>query len=84
MPVTVEGSPEVRAQVAELKTLSFLRWGEGDADSIAPSLWAGRGGKARAHDGADAHGIDAPAIDAGEPGAPATPSPANGGGPFTA
>lgn len=27
------------------RAVSFLRWNEGDADDIAPSLWAGRGGR---------------------------------------
>ena len=27
------------------RAVSFLRWKEGDADSLAPSLWAGRGGR---------------------------------------
>jgi hypothetical protein len=27
------------------RAVTFLRWAEGDADSIVPSLWAGRGGR---------------------------------------
>jgi hypothetical protein len=62
------------------RAIVFLRWGKGDADTLAPSLWAGRGGrKARtAGDGED------PVIDDGEPQSPVGPVPNNGGAPFTA
>ena len=61
------------------RAIAFLRWTQGDADTIAPSLWAGRGGrKTRSQDGG---GV--PAADDGEPSTPVAPSPINGGGPFT-
>lgn len=65
------------------RSVTYLRWNEGDADSIAPSLWAGRGGrKARSENGVDPN-ADGPAFDDdGEPATPVTPSPMNGGGPF--
>jgi hypothetical protein len=36
-----------RAYDEARRAVSFLRWNEGDADSIAPSLWAGRGGRGK-------------------------------------
>ena len=46
------------------RAVSFLRWKEGDADSLAPSLWAGRGGRhveAPGAPGVGAAGLTAPA-----------------------
>ncbi len=46
------------------RAVAFLRWHEGDADSLAPSLWAGRGGRhveAPGAPGVGAAGLTAPA-----------------------
>lgn len=66
------------------RMMMFLRYYDGDVDTIVPSLWAGRGGrKARSESDVDPD-ADSPAIDDdGEPSTPITPSPINGGGPFT-
>jgi hypothetical protein len=64
---------------AILRMMTYLRWYQGDVDVIMPSLWAGRGRRARAADDGEN-----PAIDADEPQSPAGPVPNNGGAPFTA
>jgi hypothetical protein len=65
---------------AILQMMTYLRWKQGDIDTIMPSLWAGRGGrKARTTDD-----TEDPVIDAGEPQSPVGPVPNNGGAPFTA
>jgi hypothetical protein len=63
------------------RMMTYLRWHIGDIDSLVPSLWAGRGGrKVSASDGFDTDG-DVDGDDDGP--SPATPSPNNGGAPFT-
>jgi hypothetical protein len=37
----------VKAYDETRRAVSFLRWREGDADTIAPSLYAGRGGRGK-------------------------------------
>jgi hypothetical protein len=54
------------------RAVSYLRWHEGDADSIAPSLWAGRTGK-RPSAESEAPATNAPAA-ASVPAAPAAAS----------
>ena len=63
------------------RMMSYLRWSEGDADSIVPSLYAGRGRRTAS----DVDDTDEPCDtddDTDFP-SPATPSPNNGGAPFT-
>ena len=63
------------------RMLTYVRWWNGDADSIAPSLWSGRRGKGRARV-ADPVDSDLPVDD--EDAEPPMPSgPVNGGPPFT-
>ena len=63
------------------RMMTYLRWHIGDVDGLVPSLWAGRGGrKASTSDGFDTDG-DVDGDDDGP--SPATPSPNNGGAPFT-
>ena len=45
------------------RAISFLRWNEGDADSIVPSIYQGRGGRGRS-------------VTTGDTASPATPVPA--------
>lgn len=59
------------------RMLMFVRWYQDDADEIAPSLWAHRG-RSRGQRPAN-EDVTRP----GTPVTPATPSPVNGGGPFT-
>ncbi|WP_437591731.1 hypothetical protein [Sorangium sp. So ce1000] len=55
------------------RAIAYLRWNEGDADSIAPSLYKGRGGRtASSSDTAAAPDDTAPA----DPTAPAAPGAA--------
>ncbi|WP_437980893.1 hypothetical protein [Sorangium sp. So ce117] len=59
------------------RAVAYLRWDEEDADTIAPSLYKGRTGRATAHsDTVAAPGDEAPAAPAA-PGA-ATPAAPNG------
>ncbi|WP_437816579.1 hypothetical protein [Sorangium sp. So ce1078] len=63
------------------RAVAYLRWNEGDADTIAPSLYKGRGGRpASSSDTAAAPQDAAPAGSAG-PTAPASPGAAPPGGP---
>lgn len=75
------------------RMVSFLRWFDGDADSIVPSLYAGRGGRRPKDeplkDGPLKDGPSDPVsddvIETDTPVTPvAGPVPNNGGGPFTA
>ncbi|UJR82999.1 hypothetical protein [Sandaracinus amylolyticus] len=58
------------------RMLTYVRWWDDDADSIAPSLWSGR-----------RRGSRNDVVTPTEPGTPVTPiptpGPINGGGPFT-
>ncbi len=65
------------------RMVTFVRWFEGDADRIMPSLYAGRGGRrTRANDDAPESDVDTDVVDdAVTP--VAGPVPNNGGGPFT-
>lgn len=70
------------------RMVTYVRWYQHDADLIAPSLWANRGRKGRSPSDVDPSEPDGPALDPavvddGDPATPATPSPNNGGGPFT-
>lgn len=66
------------------RMMTFLRWYDGDVDTIVPSLWAGRGGrKARSADDGTDPTAD-PTSDNGEPAAPGGAVPINGTGPFMA
>ena len=62
------------------RAVCYLRWNEGDADSLAPSLYKGRGGSRSA--GASAANGDGAGQGSGEVAAPAEPSAggAPGGG----
>ncbi|WP_438000129.1 hypothetical protein WMF26_09900 [Sorangium sp. So ce185] len=53
------------------RAIAYLRWNEGDADTIAPSLYKGRGGRAASSSDAAAPQDDAPTA----PTAPASPAP---------
>lgn len=58
------------------RAVTFLRWNEGDADSLAPSLYKGRGGSRSASVAkGDTSGEGAPA----EPAAGAAPTGVKGG-----
>jgi hypothetical protein len=63
------------------RIMTFVRWYEDDVDAFIPSLWANRGRKRRSS-GDD---VDSDReIDGDDDGpSPATPSPNNGGAPFT-
>lgn len=61
----------VRAYDETRRAVSYLRWREGDADTITPSLWAGRGGRGKPE---KATGGDAQSDDNGQS-TPATPAP---------
>lgn len=62
------------------RAVSYLRWHEGDAEQITPSLYKGRGGRAPgAKDGTAGPGVGAEAPKAPE-GAKETPEIDNGGG----
>jgi hypothetical protein len=56
------------------RMLTYIRWWDGDADTIAPSLWSGR------RRGRNTVEIPQPIV---EPVAPIPNTPNNGGGPFT-
>ena len=56
------------------RMLAFVRWYQDDADEIAPSLWAHRSRSRSQRPTTD---------DVVRPATPVTPSPVNGGGPFT-
>ncbi len=58
----------VQAYDEARRGVSYLRWKEGDADTIAPSLWAGRGGSKR-----KAQGVGDPGAQPAQPPAPASP-----------
>ena len=85
---------ETRARVLALivrrygevrRMIGYLRWWDGDANAIAPSLFA-RGGARRVTDGpSDDDDTDptTPVVTPVTPVVPVTPSPNNGGGPFT-
>ncbi|WP_437293039.1 hypothetical protein [Sorangium sp. So ce426] len=52
------------------RAIAYLRWNEGDADTIAPSLYKGRGGRAASSsDTAEAPEDGAPAGPPASPGA---------------
>ena len=51
------------------RAVAFVRYDEGDADVLAPSLWAGRGGRGRARPATDDDGATARV--GGLPGLPA-------------
>src|SRR5262249_15280667 len=79
-PLLAAEAAKIRAQALVLliraydevrRAVIFLRWKEGDADSIAPSLYAGRGGKGHP-DATDAGQPQTPPA----PGAPAAPTAA--------
>jgi hypothetical protein len=87
-PVAVSGVAENRQRAYTLfvrtyddvrRAVSFLRWKEGDADLVAPSLWAGRGGR-RKPDVIEpvASGSGAPATNASAGGAATGTAPAAG------
>lgn len=59
------------------RIVTFVRWHHGDADEIAPSLWARRGRSKKAIT------EDVTRPTPVTPVTPVTPSPNNGGGPFT-
>lgn len=69
------------------RAVTYLRWNDGDVDTIAPSLYAGRTSR-RADDKADAKDAAAPAADspvpAAEPASPPAPVPVGmpGGSPY--
>ncbi|WP_437907778.1 hypothetical protein WME95_07775 [Sorangium sp. So ce327] len=72
----------MRADDQTRRAVAYLRWDEGDADTIAPSLYKGRGRAASSSDTAAAPDDAAPpgAAPAGTP-APAAPSAAPNGAP---
>ena len=56
-PAVVQDVARIRDQAFTLmmraydevrRAVTFLRWQQGDADTIAPSLYAGRGGRGKA------------------------------------
>lgn len=63
----------VRAYDETRRAVSYLRWHEGDVDSITPSLWAGRGGRGKPETAASdtaksqGNGQSAPAAPAPQP-----------------
>jgi hypothetical protein len=61
------------------RMLTYVRWWQEDADTIAPSLWSGRRGRGRAEED-DEVVVEAVVEAAPTPGAPA---PTGNGGPFT-
>lgn len=85
-PVVVADATRVRDQAFTLfvnaysearRAIQFLRYREDDADTIAPSLYAGRGGRGKsANDGSDAGtgGAADPVLPAGTPAAVTAPS----------
>jgi hypothetical protein len=60
------------------RAVSFLRWREGDADTIAPSLYAGRGSRKKSTDEQPSTPAPAPAP---APTTPVAPAPAVDGAP---
>ena len=65
----------MRAYDACRRAIAYLRWDEDDADTIAPSLFKGRGGRRPSEPGAD--GAPEPArapVRAEDEGAPAQPA----------
>lgn len=75
-----------RAYDEARRAVSFLRWSEGDADIIAPSLWAGRGGRGKAEVKAPGSEVvpsaQAPVVAPAQPAAPIPPG-FPGSSPFT-
>jgi len=69
------------------RMMTYLRWSDGDVDSIVPSLYVGRGRRTANDVDEPTEDVVEPAEDVvvrDEPAAPVTPSPNNGGPPFTA
>lgn len=64
------------------RMVTFYRWFEGDADTITPSFYAGRGGRKAGSSDEDVSRDDGPSTDEPVPTPPPTPSPINGGPPF--
>ena len=62
-----------RAYDEARRAVSYLRWHEGDADKIAPSLFAGRGTRQRT-DVAQPAPVTTPATSAGTPTTPTSPT----------
>jgi len=74
------GTKLVRTYEELRRKMSYLRWYQGDVDALIPSLWANRGRKARSNDDDTDTDRD---TDTDGPASPETPSPNNGGAPFT-
>jgi hypothetical protein len=65
----------VKAYDQVRKMMSYVRWETGDADKLAPSLWANRGGKSNGSNKTESPAANASPAEAKTPAAPSTVPP---------